>query len=159
MSAAISFLAERLRAEGEKVVAFFSLLTPDQWQQLVYTEGAEWRVRNVLAHFVTAEGGLLKLFESIRNGGPGAPQDFSIDRYNASQQEKAKDLSPQDLLAQFRAVRAGTVAWVSSLADADLEKQGRHPFLGLTSLAEMIKMVFLHNALHLRDLRRIVGRA
>ncbi len=149
-----AFLSERLKSEGEKCAAFFAALHPEQWQIEVYDEGARWTVRSVLAHFVTAERGFLKLFESIRLGGLGAPQDFSIDRYNASQQEKTQDVPPAELLAQFHAVRAQMTAWVAGLSEADLSKEGRHPFLGQTTLAEMIKMVYLHNQIHLRDLRK-----
>jgi len=152
-----AFLSERLKIEGEKSAAFFSALTPTQWNAEVYNEGALWTVRNILAHFVTAEQGFLALFASILDGGIGAPEDFSINRYNASQQEKTRDLTPEELLAQFIAVRAEMTAWVSGLSEADLRMEGRHPFLGKTALAEMIKMVYRHNQIHLRDLRSHIG--
>lgn len=147
-------LAEKLRTEGEKFFAFFASLTDDQWQAEVYTEGETWTMRHVLAHFVTSERGLVKLFERIRLTGEGVADDFSIDRYNASQQEKTKAFSPQELLEQFRAVRADSVAWTLSLNEADLEKQGRHPYLGMTTLREMIKMLYLHNQIHYRDIKK-----
>ncbi len=149
-----AFLAERLKVEGEKCLAFFAALQPEQWQVEIYADGALWTVRNVLAHFVTAERGFLALFQSVWTGGEGAAEDFSIDRYNAAQQEKTRHLSPAELLAQFRDVRADLTAWVAALTEADLLKEGRHPFLGQTTLAEMIKMVYLHNHIHLRDLRK-----
>lgn len=149
------FLAERLKTEGEKTAAFFAALTGDQWQQVVYTESAEWKARDVLAHFVSVEKSILKLFENIRDGGEGASEDFSVDRFNAEQVAKLADMSPFDLLAQFNASRAQMVAWVSSLSESDLQKKGRHPFLGVTTLGEMIKMVYRHNQIHLRDLRNI----
>lgn len=152
-----AFLSERLKSEGEKIAAFFAALTPDQWAAEVYTEGGLWTVRSVLAHFVTAERGFLALFEGIRAGGEGAPEDFSIDRYNASQQEKTSSLTPDVLLAQFTAVRAEMAAWVAGLTEADLAREGRHPFLGQTTLAEMVKMIYLHNQIHLRDLRKRLG--
>lgn len=151
-----AWLAERLKKEGEKVVAYFASLTDEQWSVEVYTEGDTWTVRNVLAHFVTAERGLHKLFESIREGGLGASDEFSIDRYNARQQEKAKDLSPTELLEQFTDVRADLAKWVSKLSQEDLVKEGRHPFMGQVQLGEMIKMIYLHNQLHFRDFRKQV---
>ena len=147
-------LADKLRSEGEKFFALFAGLTDDQWEQKVYTEGETWTIRNVLAHFVTSERGLVRLFERIRMTGEGAADDFSIDRYNASQQEKTKDLLPQELLEQYKAVRDDSVAWTLSLDEADLEKQGRHPFLGMTTLREMIKMLYLHNQIHYRDMKK-----
>jgi uncharacterized damage-inducible protein DinB len=147
-------LAGRLQAEAAKTIAFFSKLSDEEWHIEVYTENTIWSIRNVLTHFVTAERGFLRLFESIRSGGTGVPEDFSIDRFNAEQQERVKDLSPHVLMDDFRKVRSEMCAWVASLSGSDLEKQGRHPFLSQASLKEMIKMVYLHNQIHLRDIRK-----
>jgi uncharacterized damage-inducible protein DinB len=151
-----AWLAERLKKEGEKVVAYFSTLTDEQWKTEVYTEGDTWTIRNVLAHFVTSERGLLKLFERIREGGLGVSDDFSIDYYNARQQEKTREMTPQELLGQFAEVRANSVAWVASLTDEDLAREGRHPYLGQVQLVEMLKMLYLHNQIHFRDFRKLV---
>jgi hypothetical protein len=147
-------LAEKLRTEGDKFIRIFSELRDEQWQAEVYTEGELWTVRNVLVHFVTSERGLVKLFEQIRQGGAGAADDFSIDRYNLSQQEKTKDLTPAELLEQYKEVRTDSVNWVSSMKDEELEIKGRHPFLGETVLREMIKMLYLHNQIHYRDMKK-----
>ena len=149
-------LADKLKSEGEKFAALFAGLTDDQWLAEVYTEGETWTLRSVLSHFVTSERGLVKLFERVRQGGEGAAEDFSIDRYNASQQQKTKDLSPQDLLEQYKAIRADSIAWTLSLAESDLDKQGRHPFLGMTTIREMIKMLYLHNQIHYRDMKKVL---
>lgn len=149
-----AFLAQRLTSEGQKTIAFFDSLSDVQWQSTIYTEGATWSIRNVLAHFVMAEKSFMELLSNIRDGGPGAPEGFDIDRHNAGQQREAATLSPQELLEQFKTTRAGMAAWVADLSAADLEKRGRHPFLGVITLAEMIKAVYLHNQVHTRDLRR-----
>ncbi len=150
----VTELAEKLKSEGERFASIFADLTDDQWQEEVYTEGTTWTVRSVLAHFVTAERGLLKLFEDVRQGGEGAAEDFSIDRYNAAMQARVQALTPRELLEQYKAVRAESIAWTLGLSESDLSKQGRHPFLGVTTIREMIKMLFLHNQLHYRDMRR-----
>lgn len=152
----VAILAEKLKSEGEKISTVFSGLAEKQWQQQVYTEGTTWTVRSVLAHFVTSERGLVKLFERIRQGGEGSPDDFSIDRYNASMQEKSRELAPQELLEQYRQVRANTVEWVSGLKEEELEITGRHPFLGKTVLREMIKMLYIHNLTHYRDMKNVI---
>jgi hypothetical protein len=147
-------LAEKLKTEGEKFISIFSELTDDQWRTAVYTEGETWTIRNVLSHFVTSERGLVKLFESIRQGGTGAADDFSIDRYNAEQQKKTQEIIPAEMLAQYKEVRGGTVNWVLGFKDDELEIKGRHPFLGETTLREMIKMLYLHNQIHYRDIKK-----
>ena len=152
-----AMLADKLKSEGEKYATFFTGLTDAQWKLEVYTEGTTWTLRNVLAHLVTAEQAFVKLFEQIRQGGPGVSDDFSIDRYNARQQEKTKELSHQELIERYKSVRSEMIAWVSGLNETDLQKTGRHPFLGQTTLLEMIKMVYLHNQIHYRDLRKILN--
>jgi hypothetical protein len=152
----VTELAEKLKSEGEKMVSIFNGLSEEQWSQDVYTEGTTWTVRNVLSHFVTSERGLVKLFEQIRQGGAGSPDDFSIDRYNAAMQERTNEFSSQELLEQYRQVRASTVAWISALQESDLEITGRHPFMGQTQLREMIKMLYIHNLTHYRDMKKVV---
>jgi uncharacterized protein (TIGR03083 family) len=151
-----AFLAERLKTEGEKTADFFASLTPAQWELEVYTEGETWTVHSVLTHYLTAENGFLQIFANILAGGPGVAENFDIDRFNASQQRKNRDLAPAEALAQFRATRAKMVELVAGLSEADLEKPGRHPFLGQTTLVEMIKMIYRHNQIHHRDLRKIL---
>lgn len=149
-------LAAKLKSDGEKMSAFFAGLKPEQWNAEVYTEGSVWTVRSILAHLMTAERAFVKLFEQIRLGGEGVSEDFVIDRYNARQQEKTHDLAPEALLADYRSVREQMIAWVSGLDDADLEKIGRHPFLGITTLREMIKLIYIHNQTHYRDIRKVM---
>jgi len=147
-------LAEKLKIEGDRMLQFFSELNDTDWTKEVYTEGTTWSIRNVLSHYVTSERGLIKLFESIRQGGTGAADDFSIDRYNAAQQEKTKEYTPAELLAQYKEVRANSVAWVASLKDEELEITGRHPFLNETVIRKMIKMLYIHKQLHYRDVKK-----
>ncbi len=152
----INELAEKLRSEGEKFYSIFAGLSDEQWQAEVYTEGATWSIRNVLSHLVTSERGLVKLFERIRTTGEGASEDFSIDRYNATQQERTKDLPPRELLEQYKETRSNSVAWVTGLKEEELEIEGRHPFLGMTKIRDMIKMLYIHNQNHYRDLKKVL---
>jgi hypothetical protein len=151
-----AFLAERLKSEGEKVTAFFTSLLPEQWQTIVYTEGGEWTVRSVLAHYVSAEREFLNLFSNVRDGGEGVGIDFNVNEYNSRQHEKMKELSSAELLTRFGDGRNKMTTFVSNLSESDLQKQGRHPALGVSSLAEMIKMVYRHNQIHYRDIRKIL---
>ena len=152
----VTELAGKLKSEGEKMASIFSGMDDNQWSQEVYTEGTTWTIRNVLSHFVTSERGLVKLFEQIRQGGAGSSDDFSIDRYNAAMQERTKEMLPTELLEQYRLVRANTVAWISGLQESDLDITGRHPFMGQTQLREMIKMLYIHNLTHYRDVKKSI---
>lgn len=146
-------LADRLRKEALKTEGFFSNLQAEDWQVPVYTEGTRWTVREVLAHFVTSERGFLELFKAILAGSGGVAVDFSIDDYNAQQQAQVSGLTPAELLEGYRRARRALSDWVADLSMQDLEIEGRHPFLGQVTLKDMLKMVYLHNQIHIRDLR------
>ena len=149
-------LAEKLKSEGEKIFRIFSGFKDNQWDMEVYTEGTSWTIRNILSHLVTSERGLIKLFEQIRKGGEGASLDFSIDRYNASMQARSQGLTETQLLEQYQEVRENSLVWVSNLRDEELEIKGRHPFLGVTTLREMIKMLYIHSQAHTRDMKKVL---
>jgi hypothetical protein len=147
-------LAQALEAEGAKTLGFFNSLTSSQWESSIYSEGPGWRVHNLLAHFVEVEGSIPQLIRSIVEGGSGVPEDFDIDRWN---EKHTGEISAQDrdwLLAEFTRRRSLTVEMVRGLYDADLEKRGRHPALGVTEVKRMLRTMYLHIQGHQRDIKR-----
>ena len=159
MSETPQFLVERLLQEGERSCTFFQELPPEDWDQVIYSEGAQWTVHQVLAHFVAAETSLYRLVQNVAAGGGGSPEDFNLDAYN---ERKVAELAPipnMELVERFRQHRQLTAALVGSLEPADLEKQGRHPFMGLTTLNEMIKLIYRHNQIHQREIRQGLKRS
>jgi hypothetical protein len=108
----------------------------------------------VFGHLLAAERAFVKLFSQVKDGGPGVSEDFEIDRYNAAQQRRTAELGPAALMEHFRSTRQLMVTFVYGLEASDLEKQGRHPYLGIVKLRDMVKMVYVHNHAHLRDVQK-----
>ncbi len=149
-------LAERLASEGQKVCDFFRALPAAQWKSVVYTAGAVWTAHDLLAHFVSAEQAIRMLIEEVRQGGEGAPEGFDIDGFNAGETEKFTARAPAELLQNFKDSRQATIEMTAQMQPADLARNGRHPYLGWVATEEMLKMLYRHNQLHLRDLRRLL---
>ncbi|HEX9030096.1 MAG TPA: DinB family protein [Anaerolineales bacterium] len=149
-------LAERLRSEGEKTVAFFQELDPEQWEQTIYTEGAQWTLRQILAHFVISEASMVRLIENILNGGPGSPQDFRLNEYNERHVARLQDISVDSLLEQYKKNRQASVALAAQLSPADLARTGRHPYLGVAPVSEILKLMYRHNQIHQREIRKVL---
>lgn len=63
-------------------ISFFRSLSYDQLSVQLYTDGAKWTVKQVLAHFITIERSMHWLFKDILSGGSGSPDDFDLDRLN-----------------------------------------------------------------------------
>jgi uncharacterized damage-inducible protein DinB len=150
----LEHLRQRLTTEGEKTVDFFASLAPGAWEQPVYSSGPRWNVRQVLAHFVSAEQGYLRYMRDTLAGGPGVPRDFDIDAFNAAQVEQLSGMTPAHLLEALRIVRRETCAFVAGLQPEDLGRVGYHPWFGDESLAFLIRLIYRHPMLHIRDIRR-----
>lgn len=153
----ITLIQQRLRDEGDKVLAVFAALSPDQWQQTVYTDGAIWTIKDLLAHQVSAEREFQYYGRDILNGGSGAPEDFSINAFNNQAVAAMTAQSPAELLAAFRAARAETIELVGAIGPEQFALTGRHPFFGRMSIEDMFKLIYRHNMLHARDIRRLLG--
>ncbi len=147
-------ILKRLADEGEKTAAFFKGLADSQWGQQVYTTGPLWRTRELLAHFVSAEGTFAYYGRDILVGGSGAPEDFVIDEFNATQVSGLKEATTADLIQQFEAARAEIVQIVRDMADADFDRIGRHPWFGRVPLENMLKLIYRHNMIHQRDISK-----
>lgn len=147
----IAALVARLEKGGRKTVEVLGGLRAEQWQSIIYPDPC-WSVRDLLAHFVAAEERLLELAQDVAAGGPGAPLGFDFDAFNAEQKERLAGQSPDALLASLADARERTLAWVGSLAEAQLDLVGRHPALGEVSLETQITAIYGHQLLHMRDL-------
>ncbi len=150
-------IAHRLLTEGEKTLEFFGRIAAADWSRTVYTEGAHWTVAEVLNHFVNTESGIARLVRSILEGGAGVAEDFDLDAYNERKVKENAQKAAQAMLDEFSALRAKTVAMVSAMTEADLLKEGRHPFLGIAPVENMLKLMYRHNQIHQRDLRRLLS--
>ena len=157
MSERIERLVARLQKGIGKTKAVFEAISPAQWETVRYEEPYPWTVRDMLAHFVSAEEGLLRIAQDIAAGGPGAPEGFDYDAYNAAEQKRLADVPPEKLLADLTAARQRTIEWVKSLQEADLDRVGRHPALGEIDLETFINAIYGHQLLHMRDLMQALG--
>jgi len=152
----VGHLRQRLSDEGEQTADFFAGLAAGIWSHPVYAAGPAWHVRDVLAHFVSAERVYLHYMRDRVAGGSGVPRDFDIDAFNAAQTEALAGQSPAQLLEAFRQVRQQTCAFVAGLKPEDLDLIGYHPWFGDESLRFLLKLIYRHPMLHVRDIRRAI---
>ena len=149
-------ILRRLTEEGEATLEFFRGLDEADWERRIYTEGSQWTVRQVLCHFVSAENGFLRLARNILDGAEGAPEGMDIDEFNEGEVGAMADRTPADLLPEFQRLRAEMVQLVRGMSEADFDREGRHPFFGRSSMEKLLKLIYRHNMIHLRDVRRVL---
>ena len=150
-------ISRRMKSEGEKTIAYFKSLPPEAWKQQVYTTGSCWSIHHILAHFVSAERGIMQLVRDISTGGSGAPDDFEIDEFNENEVALLQELEVSDLFEAFSTARKEFSTLVESLSATDLDLVGRHPWFGGTKLRKALKLVYRHNMIHQRDIRKALN--
>jgi hypothetical protein len=149
-------LAKRLRGGASSTMELLKGLDDTQWQEVVYQEPHPWTVRDMLAHLLSTEEGLAHIAGDVAAGGPGAPVGFEdYDHYNAKEQERLAGIPVERLLSDLAATREATIEWVAMLDDADLDREGRHPALGLVPLGTLINVIHGHQLMHVRDLKAL----
>jgi hypothetical protein len=144
----------KLEKNLNNTISFFRSLSGDQLSVQVYTDGAEWTAKQVLAHFVTIERSMHSLFKNILSGGSGSPDDFDVDRFNLTQTKKLDGLTAEELIEQFGSVREETIAIVRGMTEQDLNREGKHVFLGHGKLERFIIWAYEHVRIHEDDIRK-----
>lgn len=156
MNKELAHIRSRLALEGEKTAQYFESLSEADWEQQVYSTGPGWQVRQILAHFISAERAYQKYIADVLAGGAGAPRDLDIDAFNEVETPRLSNVPVKDLLAQYRQARAETLRMTENLDEADLTRLGYHPWFGEKELSWYLKLLYRHNTMHLQDVRKAI---
>lgn len=156
MGKRVDDLAARLQKGIDQTLRTLRDLSDEQWQMALYTEPSPWTVRDMVAHLLSSEEGLPRIAKDVAAGGPGAPQEFDYDIYNAEEQTRLEGIPPQKLLMRMADAREATIAWVSELDEAVLDRTGHHPALGEVPVGTLINVIHGHQLMHMRDLKALL---
>lgn len=149
-------IAQKLLDEGARTIAFLSNLAPEVWAKPCHGEGSDWTVRDVVEHLILSEEGLRSQFRQISTGGEGAPEGFDIDGFNASRKSKLAEMTHEQLFERYTYSRNRTAEFARGLSDEQLAIMGRHPALGMCALADMLKMMYLHHTMHIKEIKKVI---
>lgn len=158
MSDTSTQLADKLTSEGERTLAFFRAISPEKWEAQLYTDGAQWTIRQAFEHLCISEHGMKRLCEQIVfEGGKGAAKDFNIDEYNKSKTDRFAQMTRDELLALYDQSRQQSAALARALTDEQLALRGNHPAMGDSSVQDILKMLYLHNTMHMKDAKKALA--
>lgn len=123
----------------------------------IYADGAQWSTRDILEHLVISEQEMQRLRAQIIEIEVGAPDGFDIDAYNLNETGRFAALSIEELLALFANTRQNTALDARRMNETQLARRGRHPAMGDSSIEDIFKIIYLHNTMHIRDIRKRVA--
>jgi uncharacterized protein (TIGR03083 family) len=147
----------KLAAERQVLLSFLESLSEGDWTRL--TPNEPWTVRDLLAHLVGAEVSQHGLIRMWLGGNTAMHPEFDIDRWNAGQLRRRAGRGVPQLLEDLASAHQQTLNLLDSLSEEELALRGEHPFWGQeTSIEQVIRGIYLHDRLHLDDMRQAVGR-
>jgi hypothetical protein len=157
MNETVPHLQKRLKTEGTKIASFFLELSDTDWERVVYNSGSKWTLLHLMKHFVSVEQAFQWLIQDVLDGGTGARENFVIDEFNEAEVGRFSEYKSDEIINAFQALRKDSIALAGALTSDDLEKTGNHPFFGKTKLKRLLKFLYTHNNMHMRDVRRVMG--
>ena len=130
---------------------------PRSWTEA--TEGpGTWSPFDVVGHLIHGERtDWLPRIEHILRHGDAVPFP-AFDREAMFTAPKGKTLN--ELLDTFGALRAESLGRLASLklTEADLARRGRHPELGVVTMAQHLSTWVAHDLSHIRQIVRVMAR-
>lgn len=129
----------------------------DRAEMQVYSDGLGWTVRQIVAHLADAERGHYNQITTIAEGNELIPPDFDIERYNQRVTEKTAAKPIEQSRAELAEWREKLLAWLETVDEDKLDRQGRHASLQIMTVHDIVRMVHLHERGHTTDLARALG--
>jgi hypothetical protein len=126
----------------------------DRWDAQVYTEGESWTVKQVLLHLMITDKGHNNMMMAIARGENTIPDDFDLDRYNRRSVEKRADVSPEQARAALTQTAAEREAWLDTIDDDVMLKQGRHGSMRILTIGQILDVVADHDRSHGNDIAK-----
>jgi hypothetical protein len=150
-------IREDLAAARRELLDLYGRLSTSQLETIVYADGGEWRVADLLRHLMSAERDMGRLIDNIREGGEGASADFDLNRWNASRVARSRNKAVPELLAEMAENRIELLEMLATTTDEELDRRGRHGSLRILSVEDIFALIADHERRHLLDIRRAVG--
>ncbi len=116
-----------------------------------------WNAFDIVGHLIVGERtDWIPRVRIILESGEARPFD-SFDRF--AQVKESQDKSLEQLLDDFARLRRGNLAVLQALnlQQADLTRRGKHPALGVVTLAQLLATWAVHDLTHVHQLSRVMA--
>lgn len=152
-------IREFVVAKNAESMQILSALGEADWATPVHsTEAGGWTVRDLLAHLADSEKGQTGQIRRLVAGAQTLPPDFDLARWNRRTVEKRAGQAPAELLAEVQRAYADLLILLDGLAEADLDKVGRHASGEQLTAEAYFRRIANHRAEHAAEIRAALGR-
>ena len=131
----------------------------NRWDTQVYSDGAQWNVRQLVIHLAISHQGLNNQAIGIAEGREMIPADFDINRYNQRSVEKRAELTVDEARTSLSDSHSALVEWLDTADDSALDQTGRHASLNILSVEQIVQNIADHQRGHASDIARTLNIA
>lgn len=126
----------------------------DRWEEQLYSDGAQWTIRQLAIHLMLADKGHNTMVMMGAKGTHIIPEDYDIERYNASSVRKNDSISPMDARAALRQSREELLTWLATVEDTVLDIETRHATLQMLPIYKILNIMAWHEKGHADDIAK-----
>jgi hypothetical protein len=116
----------------------------------------KWNIRDNLAHLVDAERAHRRFVWAVLEGRSTYLKDFDLDHWNQEHVARRADQPFDEILADLHTERQETLAFITTISAEAWNRQGDHPALGQVSVLQVIKVIGVHERMHLKEIRQLL---
>jgi rubrerythrin len=138
----------------EELLAFIAGLDQAVLTQHSPEEG--WSIRDNLAHLADAERAHRRFVAAVLEGRPTRLEGFDLDRWNQEHVARRAGQSIPEILDALHAERQQTLAFIAAIPADAWDRRGQHPALGDVSVEQVIKIIGVHERMHLKEIRKLL---
>ena len=151
----ISRNVDRMQAVRHDLLDLVASLDPETVETRPVV--GDWTVRQVLIHLADAEKAHRRYIQGLIAGTltttAADAAAFDVNRWNAGSIARRDAETVDEALARLAAEREATLAFLPTIPDDASEKSGVHPALGELSVLGAVKVIGLHEKMHLKEMR------
>jgi uncharacterized damage-inducible protein DinB len=144
----------KMQATREELLAFVESL--DQAVLTWPSPEEGWSIRDNLAHLADAERAHRRFVAAVLEGRSTRLEGFDLDRWNQEHVARRAGQSIQEILDALDAERQQTLAFIAAIPADAWDRRGHHPALGDVSVEQVIKIIGVHERIHLKEMRKLL---
>jgi hypothetical protein len=147
---------DRLHTSRAHLNEVLDSVPAEQWDQQIYSDGAQWTVRQLLIHLMAADKGQNNVVMGIADGREVIPADYDLERFNKRSVEKQAEITVEQARTSLAASRQQLLEWLAQVDESALDKQGRHASMHILSVAQILNVIANHEATHADDIAKFL---
>ena len=115
-----------------------------------------WSIRDNLTHLADAERAHRRFVEAVLASRSTRLEGFDLNRWNEERVARRAAQSVEEILDDLRTQRQETLALIDAIPPDAWDNEGDHPALGRVSVGQVVKVIGVHERMHLKEIRRLL---